>query len=79
MRRIKTFVSDLPPVYYGLLGGLFAFGVDTGVFLAEGKSTGLAIGTGIAVGVGAGVGCAVARQRGGRWRKRFATRYAKPS
>jgi hypothetical protein len=79
MRRVNAYLNRLPLGYYGLLCGLFVFAADTGIFLATSKSTGAAIGTGIAAGIGGGIGCTISRDRRSQWRRRLASRFAKPT
>lgn len=79
MRRIKDYLRRLPVGLYGLLCGLFVFVTLTAVGVAEGKRLGDALMLGLAGGLVGAFTAATGRNHRAGWRKRFASRFAKPS
>lgn len=79
MRRAKVYVQTLPDGQYAIVSGVFWFAVGVPVYVLLGMtldSAPLVVG---GVALGSGLSAPWRRRRHARWRRRLASRFARPS
>jgi hypothetical protein len=59
LQRVTGYLRVAPRGLYAIAGGLFAFSLDTAIFLAEGDSAQVALKAGLFIGAGVAVLCAL--------------------
>ncbi len=79
MRRIKAYLDALPDHRYAAVAGISTFALCIALYSVLGMSLDSALIIGGGVALGSALGAPRRRGRYGRWRKRFASRFARPS